>query len=132
MIGLPSFQPWNKVTDACTAFFRTDAACWSLVRVSGRWPLASHGLQGLPVFLDCPGCGYKQATIVHVLCQCAAVEQHYRALQGRCLTCPSRHDIMAMLRFIVGSPQDSEIFMAVCSYVSKCFNHVLKDHGASP
>ena len=118
---------WEKLTELPVALAKLDATCWSLVRVSGRWPLTSHGLLGLPTKYTCPGCGMVEATVVHVLCFCPATLNHFCILKDIGVDCPDRMHVHAMLKYLFGAPQDSGTFAIVARYVSNCFKTVLLD-----
>ena len=75
---------------------------WSLVRITGAWPLPLFGAAKFADTLPaCPGCGSPDVTITHVLCVCSGAAQDRGHFLVRAMP-PSRCDGPVLLRALFG------------------------------
>ncbi|CAE7195943.1 MOCOS [Symbiodinium sp. CCMP2592] len=88
---------------------------WSLVRITARWPLPLLGFKDFPLHLTCPACGEPEASIVHLLCECAATRESFASFCNEAPGCLNRPT--AFLRALFGT---AEMWLESQNYVGTC------------
>ena len=90
---------------------------WCLVRITARWPLPLFGFKEFPLRLTCPACGEPEASIGHLLCQCAGTCEAFASFRNKVPGCPTRALSIALLRTLFGAP---ETWLEAQNYVGAC------------
>ena len=90
---------------------------WCLVRITARWPLPLFGCKELPVYLTCPACGEPEASIGHLLCQCAVTTEAFASFYNKVPGCPNRSLSIAFFRTLFGTPAT---WLEAQNYVGTC------------
>ena len=54
--------------------------CWSIVQISGRWPLPLFGTQHFPL-TSFGKCSEHDATVEHAMCACRCTKECYNVLR---------------------------------------------------
>ncbi|OLP92388.1 hypothetical protein AK812_SmicGene25805 [Symbiodinium microadriaticum] len=90
---------------------------WCLVRITARWPLPLFGCKELPLYLTCPACGEPEASIGHLLCQCAVTTEDFATFCNKVPGCPNRSLSIAFFRTLFGTPAT---WLEAQNYVGTC------------
>jgi hypothetical protein len=72
---------------------------WSIVQISGRWPLPLFGTQLFPL-TTFGKCGEHDATVEHALCACRCTQECYNVLRTEAAMVPPRWCGQAILDFV--------------------------------
>jgi len=99
---------------------------WSLIRISGRWPLTCWGLSTLPyVLLVCPLCGAPQVSPGHILMICPGTLHLYLQLVARSCSFAARSSNVFMFNLFheAGSEQ---VWQEQMEYVGGCVEAVAR------
>ena len=108
-----------ELFDSCSvkeAWFNYRA--WSIVRISGRWPLPLLGISELPRHITCPACNLPEASVFHMLGRCpSSREPLQRLLQHIPVTASTVERPCEFLRALFGDPttwRASQEFVGSC------------------
>ena len=100
---------------------------WSLVRVSGRWPLPVYRGDQLPVDLPaCPLCGMSEVAVDHALCDCTSLGSCLRDL---CCEFSLPRPSVARDAFLLALFRDGEAAnarVAHCRFVAATIGHIVR------
>ena len=118
---MPLPLQWERLPLEAVPLHWKHSRAWSLVRVTGRWPLPIFGLVGLPAQHRCVACAIEQATVVHVLCHCPATASLYQQLTDGLDSTPQRSEATRVLAYVFGTPQDQESWCSAQRFVGEAF-----------
>ena len=103
--------------------------CWSIVQISGRWPLPLFGTQHFPL-TSFGKCGEHDATVEHAMCACRCTKECYNVLRTEAAMVPPRWCGQAILFFFSNDTMSTKfrdllqlVFTSfgTFSYFQKCF-----------
>ena len=98
-----------------------EVRCWSLARITGRWPLPLFGTSSFPVNISCK-CGHQEASVWHALCQCPRTVWCFQILGHFDKERPERLRTTAFLQYLFGdaATTNDRRFCLVANYVLHC------------
>ena len=92
---------WELSALSCSSVTWRNFRIWTLVRITGRWPLPIFGYTELPLEFNCCACSLSVG-VLHSLLICPRSREAWNDLRTACPWCPSRDFTLAFLQFIFG------------------------------
>lgn len=123
-ISIASFFALDSRADSCLLAMDPEGVrlswyrIWSLVRISGRWPLPVLVRAPVEATVDrCAACGEAAVTVLHALVHCPHTMRLYRLLSTQCVV-PVRSHVSAFLATLFGDGAPVEQRVCHISYVA--------------